>query len=238
MPERIKLGKITIDVFLKDIKNVHLSVNPPYGRVRIAAPKGTKIDRLRVFAISKLAWIKKQQKKLREQPRETVREYIERESHYIWGKRYLLKIIEDDASSFVELRHNKIVLSVRPRTYKVKRKAVVEQWYRDQVKKAATRIIEKWEPVLRVRVRKFYVQKMRTKWGSCKSGAGSIRLNTDLAKKPRQCLEYIIVHEMAHIIEPTHNAHFVAIMDRYLPRWRLLREQLNSLPVKHEEWYY
>ncbi|MFA4994139.1 MAG: SprT family zinc-dependent metalloprotease [Bdellovibrionales bacterium] len=238
MPQQILLGKIAIEVVLKDIKNVHLSINPPYGRVKIAAPKGTKLDRLRVFAVSKLAWIKKQQTKLREQQRETPREFLERESHYVWGKRYLLKIITEDIPPSVELRHNKVILSVRPNFEEVKRKEVVEQWYRDQLRKVAPRIIAKWEPILRVRVKKLYIQRMRTKWGSCTSSARSIRLNTDLARKPKQCLEYIIVHEMLHLVEPSHNARFVALIDRYLPRWSLLRQQLNSLPVRHENWRY
>lgn len=237
MPQ-IVLGKLPIEVVFKNIQNIHLGVHPPNGHVRIAAPKGTRLDRLRIFAISKLPWIKKQQEKIRGQDRETPREYINRESHYVWGKRYLLKVIREDFPPRLELQHRNMVLYVRPDATAAKCYDIVEQWYRDQLKLVAPKIIAKWERLLRVRVNGIYIQRMKTKWGSCTHAARTIRLNTDLAKKPRQCLEYIIVHEMIHFMEPTHNARFVSLMDKYLPKWRLLRQQLNSLPVRHEEWKY
>lgn len=238
MDSQLKLGGISVDVVFKDIKNVHLSVYPPTGRVRISAPSRMSLDTLRVFAISKLGWIKQQQKRLREQERETPREYLDRESHYVWGKRYLLKVVEADAAPVVELKHSKMILRVRPGTNHEKKQAVVEGWYRAQIKDAAPPLIAKWERLMEVRVSRVFVQHMKTKWGGCNPAARSIRLNTELARKPRECIEYIVVHEMVHLLEPTHNARFIALMDRFMPNWGLRRNQLNQLPVRHDEWTY
>jgi predicted metal-dependent hydrolase len=238
MATLIRLGDIAVDVVLKDIKNVHLSVYPPSGRVRIAAPRRMSLDTIRVFAISKLGWIKQQQRKLREQERETPREYLTRESHYLWGRRYLLQLIECDESPSVTLSHRKMVLRVRPGTGDEKKQAIVEQWYREQLRQAALPLIAKWEPVLGVKVRRSFIRRMKTRWGSCNPLASSIRLNTDLAKKPPECLEYIVVHEMVHLLETTHNARFIALMDRFIPQWAFRRKLLNQLPVRHEEWTY
>jgi len=238
MAAKIKLGDIVVDVVLKDIKNVHLSVYPPAGKVRISAPLRMSLDTIRIFAISKLGWIKQQQKKLREQERETPREYLDRESHYVWGKRYLLKVVAKDGAPEIELKHNKMLLRMRPDASDEKKQAIVDQWYREQIKQAVPPLIAKWEPFLGVKVERFFVQKMKTKWGSCSPGSGSIRLNTDLAKKPPQCLEYIVVHEMAHLLEPTHNNRFVALMDQFMPKWHFHRDALNRLPVRHERWEY
>jgi hypothetical protein len=238
MATQITLGDITVDVVQKDIKNIHLSVYPPAGRVRISAPSRMSLDTIRVFAISKLGWIKQQQRKLREQDRESPREYLDRESHYVWGKRYLLKVVEKDAPPEVELKHNKMLLQIRPATDEAKKQAVLDQWYRMQLKEAALPLIAKWEPLLGAKVQKLFVQQMKTRWGSCNPASASIRLNTDLAKKPRECLEYMVVHELVHLLEPTHNKRFVALMDRFLPKWQFCREVLNRLPVRHEEWEY
>jgi hypothetical protein len=234
----LQLGDIPVDVVLKDIKNIHLSVYPPNGRVRIAAPAHMGLDAIRAFAIAKLGWIKEQQRKLQDQARETPRDYLERESHYVWGQRYLLTIVESDRPPTVELDHNHLVLTTRPGSTASQRQAVVEAWYRTQLKDAAAPVIAKWERLMGVTVERFFVQRMKTKWGSCSPGSRSIRLNTDLAKKPRECLEYIIVHEMVHLLEPTHNKRFASLMDRFLPQWQFHRDQLNTLPVRHEEWVY
>ncbi len=238
MVTQIALGEITVDVVRKDIKNVHLSVYPPTGRVRISAPSRMSLDTIRVFAVSKLGWIKQQQRKLREQERETPREYLDRESHYVWGKRYLLKVIEKDAPPAVELKHNKMLLQIRPATNEGKKQAVLDQWYRQQIKDEVAPLVAKWEPLMGVKVQKVFVQQMKTRWGSCNPASASIRLNTDLAKKPRECLEYIVVHEMVHLLEPTHNGRFVALMDRFMPKWKFYRDTLNRLPVRHERWGY
>jgi predicted metal-dependent hydrolase len=238
MTLQIELGDIPVDVVLKDIKNVHLSVYPPTGRVRISAPRRMSLDTIRVFAISKLDWIKQQQAKLREQERETTRDYVDRESHYVWGKRYLLTVIESDEPPSIELEHRRMILGVRPGTGEEKRQSLVEAWYRDQLKEAVPPLLARWEPVLGVSVERWFVQRMKTKWGSCNPKARTIRLNTELAKKPPECLEYIVVHELAHLLEPTHNARFVALMDRFLPKWQFHRRVLNRLPVRQERWTY
>ena len=238
MVTKIDLGGILVDVVKKDIKNVHLSVYPPTGKVRISAPLRMKLDTIRVFAISKLGGIRQQQRKVQEQEREPLREYLDRESHYVWGKRYLLKVIEKDAAPEVELKHSQLVLQVRPATGEEKRQAILDEWYRTQLKAAVPPLIAKWEPLVRVKVERFFVQRMKTKWGSCSPASAGIRLNTDLARKPRECLEYIVVHEMVHLLEPTHNTRFTALMDLYMPIWRFHRELLNRLPVRHQSWEY
>jgi hypothetical protein len=238
MTARIKLGDIAVDVVFKDIKNIHLSVHPPTGRVRISAPHRMKLDTIRVFAISKLGWIKDQQKKLLDQERETPREYLDRESHYLWGRRYLLQIAKREQAPAVTLKHNRMVLGMRPGTDQEAREAILADWYRTQIKEAVAELIPKWEPILGVSPTKIFVRRMKTKWGSCNPSTGTIRLNTELAKKPKDCLEYILVHEMVHLLEPTHNARFVALMDQFMPAWQHYREQLNRLPVRHEDWEY
>ncbi|MCB0291142.1 MAG: M48 family metallopeptidase [Calditrichaeota bacterium] len=234
MGEQIQLGGICIEVVRKAIKNVHLSVYPPGGRVRISAPEHLSLETIRVFAIAKLDWIKQQQAKLRAQARETPREFLERESHYLWGQRYLLQVIEREEAPAVTLRGNKMVLQVRPQTDIAKRREILDSWYREQLKAALPSLISKWEPKLGVRVERFHVQRMKTRWGSCNPPKRSIRLNTELSRKPRECLEYLVVHEMMHLLEPTHNERFIALMDRFLPNWRHLRDVLNRLPVRHE----
>ena len=221
MVTTLKLGSITVDVVQKDIKNVHLSVYPPAGKVRISAPLRMKVETIRVFAASKLGWIKEQQKKITRQDRESPREYIERES-----------------PPQVQLRHNKMILQVRPAIGPERRQEILDEWYRGQLRAAVQPVIAKWAPLMGVQVERVFVQRMKTKWGSCSRRSASIRLNTDLAKKPLECLEYMVVHEMVHILEPTHNARFTDLMDRMMPNWRFCRQMLNRLPVRHETWDY
>lgn len=238
MNSRIQLGKIDVDITHKEIKNIHLSVYPPTGTVRISAPLHMSLDTIRVFALSRLEWIRKQQKKLQEQERETPREYLDRESHYLWGKRYLFKVVEKDSVPSVNLKHSEMVLQVRPGADADKRGAVLNEWYRSQLKKAISPLVSKWEKKLGVTMARIIVQKMKTKWGSCNPESGIIRLNLELAKKPPECLEYIVVHELLHLIEPTHNGRFIALMDQHLPKWKFYREELNRLPVRHDDWQY
>lgn len=238
MTAQLELGDIAVDVVLKDIKNVHLSVHPPTGRVRIAAPERMKMDAIRLFAISKLGWIKKQQLKLHEQERETPREYLERESHFVWGKRYLLRLVEHDGRPKVELRHRELALFVPPKAAPSDRRAVLDAWYREQLKEAIRPLIAKWEARLGVKVQRLFVQRMKTKWGSCNSDAGNIRLNLQLAKKPPTCLEYVVVHEMIHLLERSHNDRFQSLMNQFMPQWRLHREELNRAPLSHVDWGY
>jgi len=238
MKEQVHLGDLSVDVVRKDIKNVHLSVHPPTGRVTIAAPSRMSSETLRVFAISKLPWIRQQQQKLREQERECPREYLDRESHYLWGKRYLLRLVEQDAVPEVRLQHSTLLLQLRPGSSEDKKREVLEEWYRKQLKAEVPPLLARWEPLLGVKAERFHVQRMKTKWGSCSPVSGSIRLNTELAKKPRECLEYIVVHELIHLLEPTHNARFIGLMDHFMPKWQSSRQLLNRLPVRHERWEY
>jgi predicted metal-dependent hydrolase len=238
MVTRLKLGDIAVDVVLKDIKNVHLGVYPPTGRVRISAPKRMSLGTIRVFAISKLGWIREQQKKLRGQERETPREYLNRESHYVWGKRYLLKVVEEDGAPNVELKHSKMILRVGPGADHDAKQEIVARWYREQIRAAVPELIAMWEPRIGVKVKHIFVQKMKTKWGSCNPAARNIRLNTDLAKKPHECLEYILVHEMVHLLERHHYDRFKEHMDRLMPQWRTTRDELNRAPLGHQSWSY
>lgn len=236
--EQIKLGDIVVDVELKDIKNVHLSVYPPKGRVRIAAPMRMTLDTIRIYAISKLSWIKKQQQKFQAQVREAPREFLTKEGHYYLGSRYLLKVIEHDAPPVITVKHKTIEMRVRPNTDLQKRQALMDEWYRTQLKQLVPQIIVKYEKVMSVKVSEFAIKKMKTKWGTCNREAERIWLNLELAKKPFQCIEYIVVHEMVHLLERNHNDKFIAYMNSFLPEWKELKNELNKLPVNHREWEY
>ncbi|HCX99502.1 MAG TPA: metal-dependent hydrolase [Bacteroidales bacterium] len=229
---------LSIEVEQKDIKNIHLSVYPPNGRVRISAPNRMDLDTIRVFALNKLKWIRKQQEVFRNQERETPREYLTKESHYFLGKRYLLEVKIHNKPPKVILKHNTIEVYVRPNTSEDKRKEILEEWYRNQLNKIVPKLISKWEKVMGVQSNEFRIKKMKTKWGSCNTTAKRIWLNLELAKKPLECIEYIIVHELAHLLEPTHNEVFVAYMNKFMPKWRFHRDELNRLPFRHTEWKY
>jgi len=235
---QLNLGEISVDVVFKAIKNVHLSVYPPSGRVRISAPERMNLNTIRIFAISKLDWIKRQQTKLQGQERETPREYLERESHYLWGRRYLLQVVEVVAAPGVELAPRTLVLRVRPQATEEKKEAIVAHFYREQIRAAVPALIEKWTRLMDVKVERLYVQQMKTKWGSCNPRARAIRLNTELAKKPQHCLEYILVHELVHFFELHHGDRFVSFMDKFMPQWRLHKDELNRHPLAHEHWEY
>ena len=235
MTKHLSLGDVRLNVIFKDIKNIHLSVHPPAGDVTVSAPLCMNLDAVRIFAITKLAWIKRQRRELSAQARESVREFIACESHFVWGQRYLLDVKENDGKPSVELGHHRLTLRVQNDSDAQKRQRLLESWYREQVKAAATTSIAEWAPRLDVTVDKFFVQHMKTKWGSCNHKSRSIRLNTELAKKPKECFEYVVVHELAHVLEPTHNARFTAIMDRAMPNWRYRRDLLNELPLGHVE---
>ena len=236
MLETIDLGGIPADVVRKRIKHVHLSVYPPAGRVRISAPEHMALDTIRVFAISRLPWIKGQQRKVQAQERELPRDYIDRESHYLWGKRYLLTVVERDAAPSIDRKHNRIVLAVRPGTATERRGELLDAWYREQVKTAVPPLLKKWEALMNVKSSKVFVQRMKTKWGSCNITDRRIWLNLELAKKPPECLEYVLVHELVHLRERQHNASFTAYMDDLLPNWRSVRDQLNAEYLAAEIW--
>lgn len=230
----IKLGEIEIEVLKKRIKNVHLSVIPPDGHVRISAPAGMKLENIRVYAISRLQWIKKHRSRIKAQRRESPRLYVNRESHYLWGQRYLLNIEEVSTTPMIYIRNGKIILQLPPHTSFETRKRLMDAWYREQLKAEAAPLIRKWEKILGVTVKSCSARNMKTRWGSCTPAKGSIRLNTDLARKPLQCLDYIVLHELAHLLEPYHNKHFISIMNRHMPQWKHYRTMLNQLPLKSE----
>jgi len=238
MQDVLDFGELRAEVTRKAIKHVHLSVLPPAGKVRVAAPRSMALDTIRLFVVSKLTWIRSQQRKFELQERESPREFLNKESHYLWGKRYMLEIGFSDAAPTVTLTPRKLHLQVRPGTDRSRCEALLNAWYRKQVHAALPALLAKWEPLLKVKTSRVFVQHMKTKWGSCTPSSRHIRLNTDLAKKPPECLEYILVHELAHLLEPTHNARFSALMDLYLPNWQHFRKQLNQLPLRQEQWDY
>ena len=236
MSETIQLGKLSILVTRKDIKNVHLSVYPPDGRVTLVAPVATRLDVARAYASSRLGWIRQQQAKLKSQARETPRKFIERESHHLWGRRYLLSVVEKDEKPSVRLSHRKLTLCVRPGSDMAKREAVIHEWHKELLHGLVPQLIKKWEAKLGVAVSGYFLQRMKTKWGSCNHRAGNIRLNTELVKKPKDLLEYVVVHEIVHLIEPKHSERFIALMTKNYPTWREARAELNELPLTAEIW--
>lgn len=236
MTETIRLGDIVIAVHRKAVRNVHLSVHPPVGRVTLVAPTGTRLEVARAYAISKLGWIRDQQAKLIGQSRETPRQFVERESHYLWGRRYLLSVVEKDAKPSVTRDHRRITLTVRPGSALAKRQEVMDEWHRALMHQAVPALIEKWEAKLGVAVSGYFLQRMKTKWGGCNHRAGNIRLNTELAKKPKELLEYVVVHEMLHLVEPTHSERFMTLLEQHYPTWREARSELNELPLAAESW--
>jgi predicted metal-dependent hydrolase len=236
MATTIQLGEITIALTRKNVKNVHLSVHPPTGRVTLVAPTRTRGEVARAYAISRLGWIRDQQAKMRLQARETPRRFVERESHYVWGRRYLLSVREEEARPSIRLSHRAIMLIVRPGSTGEKRASVVHEWHKSLLHSAVPDLIARWEPKLGVQVAAYFLQRMKTKWGSCNHRACTIRLNTELVKKPKDLLEYVVVHEMLHLIEPTHNERFLTLLGKHYPSWREARAELNELPLGAAAW--
>jgi predicted metal-dependent hydrolase len=229
--QTINVGSFIVDVMHKDIKNVHLSVYPPTGRVTISAPMHMGTELLRVYAISRIGWIKQQQKKLLNQAREPLKEYVSRESHYFKGKRYLLKTVITNGKSFVEVKHHKMVFNVKATASLETKVKILDSFYRNALNEIVPPFIEKWEKILHLSINEYGIKKMRTKWGTCNPKAKRIWLNIELAKKPLHCLEYIIVHEMIHLLERNHNDKFVSHLNRHLPNWKQIKQELNELPV-------
>ena len=228
---QLRLGEITVEVTKKDIKNVHLSVRPPSGSVTIAAPRRMKLETIRLFAISKLPWIREKRRKLAAQTREPSRDYIDRESHYLWGKRYLLKLVAAEGAPSLHRKHRTIELRAAPTLSPEARAQALSAWYRNQIREAIVPVLAKWQPILGVQPNRIFVQHMKTKWGSCNPQRRNIRLNTELAKKSPECLEYVVVHELLHLVVRRHNDQFVSLLDRHLPHWRSIRSTLNEQPV-------
>ena len=231
MGEVIELGEVTIRLTRKSVRHVHLSVHPPDGRVTLVAPPETRPEVARAYAISKLGWIRQQQRLLASQARESPRRYVTRESHPLWGRRHLLTVVEADARPKVTLDHRRITLAVRPGSDTARRAEVMHAWHRQLLHAEIPRMIARWELRLGVKVRGYFLQRMKTKWGSCNQRAGHIRLTTELVTKPKDLLEYVVVHEMLHLLEPTHGERFVALLDRHWPQWQESRRELNALPL-------
>ena len=235
----IDVRGIPVEVFRKDIKNFHVGVYPPSGRVRVAAPLRLDDNAIRVAVISRLRWIRRQQAEFERQDRQSQREFVTGESHYFEGRRYRLDVVEFNGRSLVSpLNNSTMMLRIRPGSDRDTREAVLNRWYRDQLRRRLPALLAKWEPKIGVQVGEVRIKKMKTLWGSCNKDARRIWLNLELAKKPVSCLEYIMVHEMVHLKERTHNERFRTLMDQLLPQWRVHRDVLNQAPLAHETWQY
>ncbi|MGH8614996.1 MAG: M48 family metallopeptidase [Gammaproteobacteria bacterium] len=225
---RITIGGLSVEVVRKDIKHLHLSVYPPHSCLRVSAPLVVSDEAVRLAVIGKLSWIKKQQARFDAQPRQPAREMVNGESHYFLGRRYRLRVVEHHGPARVGHGMAFLDLYVRPETTAEQRERILQQWYREQLKALIQPLLEKWQPVIGVQVADWGVKKMKTRWGSCNIVARRIWFNLELAKKPVPCLEYIAVHELVHLLERHHNNRFRALMDQFMPQWRLRRDGLNQ----------
>jgi len=235
----IRVSGLAVQIVRKDIKNLHLGVYPPNGRVRVATPLRVNDNAVRLAVIGKLGWINRQQARFDAQSRQSEREMVSGESHYFLGRRYRLNVIEHNGPSKVVLRKKTTIdLYVRPKTSAVQREMVLQRWYRQQLAALVPPLMDKWQPILGVEAANWTIKKMKTKWGSCNTAARRIWLNLELVKKPVQCLEYIVVHELVHLLERYHNDKFLAMMNAFLPQWRSRRIELNAAPLAHATWNY
>jgi predicted metal-dependent hydrolase len=228
---QLLIGSVPVEVTHKPIKNLHLSVVPPDGAVRISAPQGMSAHHVRAYAIGKLAWIRRQQARLAAQPRQSPRLVVERESHALWGQRLLLHIEEVNAAPRIEVHPRHLVLFLRPGTTLEKRQSLLAAWYRNELRQEAAGLIDHWQQRLGVQMNRLFIQAMSRQWGSCNPATGNIRLNTQLAQKPRACLDYIVLHELAHLRVPTHGEAFRRLLDQHLADWPERRRMLNDLPL-------
>jgi predicted metal-dependent hydrolase len=234
----VSIGGFQVSVVRKPIKNLHLGVYPPDGRVRVAAPMRISDAAVRVAVVGKLRWIKRQRASFERQARESEHELVRGESHYYLGRRYRLALIETEGKSEVVLRGHKLQLHVRPGQTPEQREAVLRRWYRDRLREQVAPLIEHWQAALGVKLADWGIKRMKTKWGSCTEKARRIWLNLELAKKPPECIEYLVVHELVHLLVRHHDDRFFALMDRHLPRWRAVRKTLNAAPLANEIWDY
>jgi predicted metal-dependent hydrolase len=234
--EALVIGELAIELTFKAVKHAHLAVHPPDGRISLVVPLETRHEVARAYVISKLAWIRTQQARLAGQEREAPRRFVSRESHFVWGQHHLLEVVECQGKPGVTMDHRRIMLAVRPGSEAAARGRVLHEWHKALLHATVPGLIARWEMRLGVSVRAYFLQRMKTQWGSCNHKAGHIRLNTELVKKPRHLLEYVVVHEMVHLLEPSHNQRFVAILERHWPSWREARLVLNELPLAAEAW--
>jgi len=236
MAERLLIGGFDVEVTKKDIKNIHLTIHPPTGVVKVSAPLDIDTKVIKAFALTKLEWIKRHHQRLANQARESQRELINMESINVWGKQYLVKIESFNGGDFVELKGKNLILRVRKNASTEKKTEIIESWYRDELRKKANKIIAQWEGKIGESVQKLYIQRMKTKWGSCSPASKSIRLNTELVHKDKEALEYVIVHELIHFIESRHNDKFYKLIDSILPKWKSIRQKLNEAPLSYGVW--
>ncbi|KRC92588.1 metal-dependent hydrolase [Terrabacter sp. Root85] len=227
---------IDIDVIYKDIKNLHIGVYPPLGRVRVAAPERFDDDQVRLAVIQRLPWIKRQRETLRAARRQSEREMVTGESHYVWGLRRRLKVVERPGRTHFEVEGERLVLFTPSTTTAEQRRSALDQWYRQQLREAIPGVIQSWEQKLAVSVPGWTLRRMKTKWGSCNRATRHLWFNVELAKKHPDCLEYIVVHELAHYFESNHGERFARLMDKQMPDWRRRRDQLNGSPLAEEDW--
>ena len=233
----LTVSGIDVDVIYKDIKNLHIGVYPPFGRVRVAAPLRLDDDRVRLAVIQRLPWIKKQRRQLQEVERQSEREMVTGESHYVWGIRRRLKVIERRGRAHLETEGDRLLLYMPDGTTPQRRREHLDRWYREQLRQVLPALITEWEQNLNLNVPQWNIRRMKTKWGSCNRETHHIWFNTELAKKHPDCLEYIVVHEMAHYLERGHGARFAKLMDDFMPDWRARRDQLNDSPLSAEQWF-
>jgi len=235
----LRVNGIDVQIVRKDIKNLHLAVYPPEGHVRVAVPQHVSDDNVRLAVVSKLSWIKKQQQDFKEQPRQSERLFVSGECHYFFGKRCRLELIERNGKHEISLlKSGRLKMFVRPGTSIESKGKLINEWYRSELKKQLPELLDKWQSIIGKQVSTCGIRKMKTKWGSCNIEKLHIWLNLELAKKPLECLEYILVHEMVHLLERKHNEKFKILMDSYLPAWRLYRKTLNTSPLAKESWKY
>ena len=236
---QIRVSGVPVEIVRKGIKNLHLGVYPPHGRVRVAAPLRVSDDAVRLAVVGKLGWIKRQRARFEAQPRQSAREMVSGESHYFLGQRYRLRVVTYDGPAKVMARNKSVIeLHVRRESSAEQRERVLQRWYRQQLKELIPPLLQKWQRALGVQADEWAIKKMKTKWGACNVKARRIWLNLELAKKPAQCLEYIIVHELLHLLERQHNDNFFALMNEHLPQWRSRRSELNAAPLAHARWSY
>ena len=227
---------IDVDVVYKEIKNLHIGVYPPMGRVRVAAPERLGDDQVRLAVVRRLPWIRRQREQLQAAQRQTIREMVTGESHYVWGSRFRLNVIEQPGRAHIEIDGNCLLLYVPEGPAAGSKRELLDRWYRDQLRQAIPAVIEKWERKIRVTVPKWSIRRMKTKWGSCNRESGHIWFNVELAKKHPDSMEYLAVHEITHLLERGHGERFIKMMDKNLPDWRARRDQLNQAPLGHEQW--
>lgn len=233
----LTVSGISVDVEYKDIKHLHIGVYPPVGRVRVAAPTRLNDDAIRLAVVKRLPWIRQQQQQLREADRQSERQMVTGESHYLWGKRYRLRVEESPRGYRITPRGSRLVMAAPAGSTPEQRRAALDDWYRSALKQAVPPLLEKWEAIIGLPVQKWTVRRMRTKWGTCNQRNGHLTFNLELAKKDPSSLEYLVVHEMTHLHERGHGERFIALMDSYLPTWRAHQDVLNATPLREEDWH-